>query len=78
MNVAARLCDHRGAAEEALLVSGDLLRSTAASPELAVGTGESLTLRERQAAVETYPMRRTTQANDRLCRHRLERGEYSG
>ena len=58
MNVAARLCDHCKAAEEALLVSADLLRAAAVPPGLAVGTGASITLRGRQAPVETHAVRR--------------------
>jgi adenylate cyclase len=60
MNVAARLCDHCKAAEEALLVSGDLLRAAAVPPELAVGTRASIMLRGRQAPVEAHAVRRDT------------------
>jgi adenylate cyclase len=48
MNVAARLCDHCKATEEAVLVSADLLRAAAVPPELAVGTRASMMLRGRK------------------------------
>jgi class 3 adenylate cyclase len=58
MNVAARLCDHCKSAEEALLVSADLLHAAAVPRGLAVGTGANIALRGRQAPVETYAVRR--------------------
>jgi adenylate cyclase len=62
MNVAARLCDHCKVAEEALLVSTDLLRSTAVPPGLAVGAQASIALRGRQTPVETHAVRGNSQA----------------
>jgi class 3 adenylate cyclase len=58
MNVASRLSDHCKAAEETLLVSTDLLRAAAIPPGLTVGDGASITLRGRQAPVETHAVRR--------------------
>ena len=61
MNVAARLCDHCKVAYEALLISADLLRCTTVPTGLVVGTGASVALRGRQAAVEIHGVRRSTQ-----------------
>jgi class 3 adenylate cyclase len=58
MNVAARLCEHCKAVDEAILVSADLLRATAVPPELAVGTRARIALRGRQEPVETHAVRR--------------------
>jgi class 3 adenylate cyclase len=58
MNVAARLCDHCKAADEALLISADLLHSAAVPPELALAPRASITLRGRQAEVGTHAVRR--------------------
>jgi class 3 adenylate cyclase len=57
MNVAARLCDYCKTAEEALLISADLLRATAVPPVLCVGTPAYIPLRGRQVPVETYAVR---------------------
>ncbi len=59
MNVAARLCEHCKAADEALLVSADLLRAAAVPPALAAGARASIVLRGRQEPVETHAVRRT-------------------
>jgi adenylate cyclase len=61
MNVAARLCDHCKAADDALLISADLLRCATVPPGLDVGSGASVALRGRQAAVEIHAVRRSTQ-----------------
>jgi adenylate cyclase len=58
MNVAARLCDHCKAAEEALVVSADLLRNAVVPPGLAVGAETNIALRGRQAPVETHAVKR--------------------
>ncbi len=65
MNVAARLCDHCKAADEALLVSADLLRAAAVPPGLAVGAPASIALRGRQAPVATHAVRRSTAPGQR-------------
>jgi adenylate cyclase len=62
MNVAARLCDHCKASDEALLVSADLLRNAAVPPGWVVGTRANVALRGRQAAVETHAVRRDGKA----------------
>ena len=59
MNVAARLCEHCKAADEALLVSADLLRAAAVPPGLAAGARASIVLRGRQEPVETHAVRRS-------------------
>ena len=58
MNVAARLCDQCKTAEEALLVSADLLRAAAVPLWLCVGTPADIALRGRKAPVETHAVRR--------------------
>ena len=58
MNVAARLCDYCKTAEDALLVSADLLRATAVPPWLGVGIRVNVALRGRQALVEIHAVRR--------------------
>jgi class 3 adenylate cyclase len=63
MNVAARLCDHCKAADEALLVSADLLRAAAVPPVFAVGTRANVMLRGRQAPVDTHAVRRNARAD---------------
>ena len=63
MNVAARLCDHCKAAEEALLVSADLLRTASVPQGLAVEPGTSITLRGRQMPVEVHAVYRTAPAS---------------
>jgi class 3 adenylate cyclase len=62
MNVAARLCDHCKAAEEALLVSADLLHAASVPPGLAVGIGTNIALRGRQMPVQAHAMRRNALA----------------
>jgi class 3 adenylate cyclase len=62
MNVAARLCDHCKTADEALLVSADLLRAAAAPPGLCIGTGANIALRGRQAPVDAHAVRRIAAA----------------
>jgi class 3 adenylate cyclase len=57
MNVAARLCDHCKATEEALLVSADLLRAAAIPPWLCARIRENFALRGRQASIETHAVR---------------------
>jgi class 3 adenylate cyclase len=59
MNVAARLCDHCKTADEALLVSADLLRASALPPGLAIGAQANLALRGRLEPVETHAVRRS-------------------
>ena len=71
MNVAALLCDQCKAADEALLVSADLLRATVRAPDLAIGTGASVTLRGRQAPIEVHAVHRDTPAGRELV------GEHS-
>jgi class 3 adenylate cyclase len=61
MNVAARLCDHCNTAEEALLISVDLLRVTAVPPWLRLGTPEKIALRGRLSPVETSAVHRGAQ-----------------
>src|SRR5262249_20892537 len=61
MNVAARLSDHCKTAEEALLVSADLLRAATVPPWLQVGAPAQIALRGREAPVETYAVRRNAQ-----------------
>jgi adenylate cyclase len=65
MNVAARLCDECKSADETLLVSADLLRNATVPPGLAVGSRASITLRGRQAPVETHAVHRGAPAGQR-------------
>jgi adenylate cyclase len=61
MNVAARLCDHCKTAEEALLVSVDLLCAAAVLSWLRVGTPADIVLRGREAPIETHSVRRNAE-----------------
>ena len=77
MNVAARLCDHCKTADDALLISAELLRSVAVPPGLAVGTGASVALRGRQAAVEIHAVRQHSADDNRsscVCCDRIDAG----
>jgi adenylate cyclase len=65
MNVAARLCDHCKTADEALLVSADLLRASVTPPGFCIGAGASIALRGRQAPVDAHPVRRIAPASQR-------------
>jgi adenylate cyclase len=54
MNVAARLCEYCKTIDERLVVSGDLLRLTAAPAGLLVSSGERIAIRGRQEPVEAH------------------------
>jgi len=58
MNVAARLCEHCKATAEALVASAELLRNTAVSPALTLGSRATITLRGRQSPVEVHAIER--------------------
>jgi adenylate cyclase len=60
MNVAARLCEHCKMLEEALVMSGDLLRQLAVPAELQVGNAESVLLRGRREPLETHVIRQAS------------------
>ena len=59
MNVAARLCDQCKEAQEALLVSSDLLRAAALPPAFAIVNGANVTLRGRRAPIEAHALYRS-------------------
>jgi class 3 adenylate cyclase len=54
MNVAARLCEYCKAANQRLVVSGDLLSQATIPVDLCVGDGESILPRGRQQRIETH------------------------
>jgi class 3 adenylate cyclase len=54
MNVAARLCEHCKAIDRRLVISGDLLRLIAPPQGVAIGAGESVTVRGRRERVEAH------------------------
>jgi len=57
MNVAARLCEHCKMLDEALVVSGDLLRRMAIPAGLQAGDRQNVVLRGRQEPLETHVIR---------------------
>jgi class 3 adenylate cyclase len=57
MNVAARLCEYCKAADQRLVVSGDLLGQMTIPADLRVGDGESIALRGRQEPIEMHAIR---------------------
>jgi len=54
MNVAARLCEYCKTAGQNLVVSGDLLRQAAITPDLNVSAGNSIGLRGRQESIDVH------------------------
>jgi class 3 adenylate cyclase len=54
MNVAARLCEYCKTAGQHLVVSGDLLRQVAITPDLNVSAGNSVALRGRQESINVH------------------------
>jgi adenylate cyclase len=54
MNVAARLCEYCKTAGQHLVVSGDLLRQAAITPDLNVSAGNSVALRGRQESIDVH------------------------
>jgi len=54
MNVAARLCEYCKTIDRRLVVSGELLRLISVPDDLAVGDGETIAVRGREAPVEAH------------------------
>jgi class 3 adenylate cyclase len=54
MNVAARLCEYCKTVAQNLVVSGDLLRQAAITPDLDISAGNSVALRGRQESIDVH------------------------